>query len=150
MITIFKNWVENNRGWQIILDTDSSKREKAVQRLFHLGAKHYITVNSLDISFEPDEGRGPADFKISRGADKTVGEIKLSSNAQYLHGYEVQVEEYALAEDTRNRCYILVDVGNPGRVKRLSDLHTQRQSSGENVPLLSIIDSKHKDSASTY
>lgn len=150
VITIFKNWVENNRGWQIILDTDSSKREKAVQRLFHLGAKHYITVNSLDISFEPDEGRGPADFKISRGADKTVGEIKLSSNAQYLHGYEVQVEEYALAEDTRNRCYILVDVGNPGRVKRLSDLHTQRQSSGENVPLLSIIDSKHKDSASTY
>ena len=150
VIAIFKKWVENNRGWQIILDTDSSKREKTVQRLFHLGAKHYIAINSLDISFEPDAGRGPADFKISKGTDKTVGEIKLSSNTQYLHGYEVQIEEYALAEDTKNRCYILVDVGNPGRVKRLSDLHTQRQVNGENVPLLSIIDSKHKDSASTY
>lgn len=30
---------------------------------------------------------------LSRGNDKTVVEIKLSSNADYIHGYEEQIEE---------------------------------------------------------
>lgn len=65
---------------------ESSKREKIVQRLIHLGSKNYISVNDLDISFEPDAGRGPVDFKVSCGGDKTIVEIKLSTNTQYLHG----------------------------------------------------------------
>jgi len=36
-------------------------------------------------------GRGPVDFKISRGEDKTVIEIKLTSNNDCLHGFEVQI-----------------------------------------------------------
>ena len=43
---------------------------------------------------------GPVDLKMSRGNDKTVVEIKLSSNADYIHGYEEQIEEYAKAEGT--------------------------------------------------
>ena len=39
-------------------------------------------------------------LKVSRGQDKTLIEVKLSSNSQYLHGYEVQVEEYGKAENT--------------------------------------------------
>lgn len=107
VLNIFKDWIENNRGWNTILETESSKREKVVQRLIHLGAKHYIQSNCLDISFEPDAGRGPADFKVSRGNDITVGEIKLSSNGQYLHGYTVQIEEYADAEGTKQKCLCL-------------------------------------------
>ena len=41
--------------------------------------------------------------------------MKLSSNSQYLHGYEVQVEEYGKATD--KLVYVLVDVGNPLKVK---------------------------------
>lgn len=150
ILAIFKDWVENNKGWEIILETDSGRREKVVQRLIHLSAKHYIATNDLDISFEPNEGRGPADFKISRGADKTVSEAKLSSNTQYLHGYQVQIEEYALAEGTNNKCYVFIDVGNPVRRKRIEDLHQQRVNGGENAPVLVVIDSKPKTSASTY
>lgn len=150
VLNIFRNWVENNKGWEIILDADSAKREKVVQRLVHLAAQHYIDENDLDISFEPNAGRGPADFKISRGSDKTVCEVKLSSNTQYLHGYQVQIEEYALSENATNRCYTFVDVGNPRRRKSLENLHQHQVNAGEDVPVLFIIDSTRKNSASTF
>ena len=81
VINIFKEWVEYNRGWDVIKSADSRKREKIVQRLIHLGAKNYITTNKMYISFEPDAGRGPVDFKVSKGDDITVVEVKLSSNS---------------------------------------------------------------------
>lgn len=71
-IDIFKDWVENNRGWSEIQEISTGKREKIVQRLMHLGAKEYIAVNNLDISFESDLGRGPVDIKIRVGADKSI------------------------------------------------------------------------------
>lgn len=150
VLNIFKDWIENNRGWNTILETESSKREKVVQRLIHLGAKHYIQSNNLDISFEPDAGRGPADFKVSRGSDITVGEIKLSSNGQYLHGYSVQIEEYAEAEGTKQKMYVFVDIGNPGRLKKIIDEYKKRSELDEYAPLLIIIDSTSKVAASTY
>lgn len=150
ILNIFKSWIENNRGWSIILETESSKREKVVQRLLHLGAKNYIQTNDLDISFEPDAGRGPADFKVSRGSDITVGEIKLSSNGQYLHGYTVQIEEYAEAEGTKQKIFVFVDIGNCGRLKRIIEEHRKRSETEENVTKLIIIDSTSKTAASTY
>ena len=94
------------------------------------------------MSFEANEGPGPVDLKLSRGNDKTVIEIKLSSNEQYLHGFEVQVEEYAKAENTQNRIYVYIQVGNPGRDKKIKELYQIKQSFGENPPFLFMIDSQ--------
>lgn len=148
IVEIFKDWVENNRGWSEILATDTSSREKSVQRLIHLSGKHYVKVNNFDLSCEANEGPGPVDFKISKGTDKTVVELKLSTNADYLHGYEEQVEKYAKAENTNNMVYILVDVGNPIRVGKLLELHRINVEEGKNVPEVIIIDSKEQKSAS--
>lgn len=150
IVGIFKDWVENNKGWDVIQSAPSNKREKIVQRLFHLGAKQYIRTNDFDLSFEPDAGRGPADFKISQGNDVVVGEIKLSSNTQYMHGYEIQLEEYAIAEGTQQKLYVFVDIGNSIRKKTLCDKHTSRISAGEKVPVLVIVDSTIKNAASIY
>lgn len=150
VLCIFKNWVENNRGWSTIQETASINREKVVQRLIHLGAKYYVETNDMDISLEPDAGRGPVDFKFSRGEDITVVEVKLSSNPQYLHGYDVQVEEYAKAEETNQKIYVLIDVGNPGRLKTIKEKHQARLDQGENPPELIIIDSTKKVAASTH
>lgn len=147
---LFKDWVENNRGWGVIQSADNKKREKIVQRLVHLAAKSYIESNNLDISFEPDEGRGPVDFKVSRGADKTIVEIKLSSNQQYLHGYEKQIVEYGKAEKTQSFIYVFIDVGNPGRLKTIQEKHSENVALGKKVPELIIIDSLPKDSASKF
>ena len=50
------------------------------------------------MTFEANEGPGPVDLRMSRGNNKTVVEIKLSSNADYIHGYEEQIEQYVKAE----------------------------------------------------
>lgn len=150
IIDIFKDWVENNRGWAEIQDAPSKRREKAVQRFIHLGAKYYVESNNLDFSCEPDEGRGPVDIKLSRGNDKTLAEIKLSSNNQYLHGYKAQVEEYGKAERTQNLIYVFIDVGNPRRRNIIMKLHRKFQMSGKPCPELIIIDACPKTAASTF
>lgn len=150
IINIFKDWVENNRGWAEIQNAPSNKREKAVQRFMHLGAKYYVEINNLDFSCESDEGRGPVDIKLSRGSDKTLAEIKLSSNAQYLHGYETQIGEYSSAERTENLIYVFIDIGNPGRRKKVIELHKKTLNSGKLCPELIIIDAQQKKAASTY
>lgn len=113
----------------------------------HLGAKNYISANDLDISFEPDAGRGPVDFKVSRGGDKTIVEIKLSTNDQYLHGYEEQIEEYGKAECTDKMIYVFIDLGNPGRLKRLMNVHDVNIKNDKKVPELLLIDATAKAAA---
>jgi hypothetical protein len=54
-----------------------------------------------DVSREANEGRGPVDFKISRGAaDKSLVEFKLASNTKLRQNLEKQVEIYKRAHDT--------------------------------------------------
>lgn len=115
ILKILKDWIENNKGWEDILQFSTQKREKGVQRLLHLASKYFCEINNFDMSFEPNEGPGPVDAKVSRGNDKTVVEIKLSSNQDYLHGYEEQIESYAKAEGTDNRIFVYIQVGNQGR-----------------------------------
>ena len=82
------------------------------------------------------------------GEDKTLIEVKLSSNKQYLHGYEIQIEEYGKAEQTGNLINVFLDLGHPIKVKRLQEIHDKRYNNGENPPDLIIIDSMKKKSAS--
>ena len=104
----------------------------------------------MDFSCEPDEGRGPVDIKLSRGTDKTIAEVKLSSNGQYLHGYRAQVEEYGLAEHTKSLFYVFVDIGNPRRLKTITDCHKKNQEAGVSCPELIVVDATPKESASTF
>ena len=148
MLSLFRDWVENNKGWDEILSASTSRREKSLQRLLHLSGKYFCTQNNIDMTFEANEGPGPVDLKMSRGNDKTIVEIKLSSNADYLHGYEEQIEEYAKAEGTSQRVFVYVKVGNPGRDKRITELHALRLANGDNPPELFIIDAQKQISAS--
>ena len=100
------------------------------------------------MSCEADEGRGAVDFKISMGQDITLIEVKLTTNGQYLHGYEVQLEEYGKAEQTDSLIYVLIDLGHPGKVKKIQELHDKRYNEGDNPPDLIIIDAVERKSAS--
>jgi len=150
VIRIFKDWVENNRGWDEIQHAPKGKEEKSVQRLMHLASKYYVEVNNLDLSFESDAGRGGVDIKLSRGNDKTVAEVKLSSNTQYMHGYKIQVNEYGRAERTQNLIYVFIDVGNEGRRKNILTEHRKNIQKGIPCPDLVLIDARPKRSASVY
>ena len=148
ILEAFREWVEDHKGWKTIHDIPGKFREKDIQRLIDLKGRDYCEDNNIDMSFEANEGPGALDLKLSRGNDKTVIEIKLSSNAQYLHGFEVQIEEYARAEKTNNRIYVYIQLENPGRTKTIKELYEKKKAAGEDPPLLFIIDSQIRQSAS--
>ena len=148
IVEYFKQWIEYNKGWEVLWAFEGKQREKMLQRLFHGQAKAYIAANGFDMSCEPDEGRGPVDFKVSYGKDITLIELKLTTNSQYLHGYDVQLEEYGKSEGTTNLIYVLIDLGHPGKVQKVQESHDKKYNDGMNPPELVVIDATKKLSAS--
>jgi len=56
-----------------------------------------------DVGTEANDGRGPVDFKISRGAhDKTLVEMKLAKNTQLERNLERQLPIYLKASDAQH------------------------------------------------
>lgn len=145
---IFKDWVENNGGWKIIQTVNSSIKEIAIHMLIFLGAKKYLESQNLDMNCENNIGVGQEDFKISRGNDKTVIEVKLSNNPKCVHGFEKQLPRYAEAEHTGNMIYCLIDVGNEKVVNEIKELQEIRRQEGKPSPELYVIDAKPQKSAS--
>ena len=150
VLDIFKFWVEDNKGWDIILSAPSAKREKTVQGLIQLSGLKYCEDNNFDFTFEPNEGPGSADIKISRGSkDKTIIEVKLNTNPDYLYGYEEQIETYAKAEKTDKCIYVYVKIEkHPQKDKKIKQAYLRKQKSGGIVPYLYIINAQKKLSAS--
>lgn len=150
ILDIFRDWVENQRGWEPIQTYTRQKSEKFVQRYIAACSSYYIKVNNFDISFEADEGRGPVDVKVSRGNDKTLIEVKLSTNGEYLHGYEIQVREYGKAEGTDSLVYLYIDMGNPGKTDKICKACRDAKFNGHKAPDLYLVDASKKEAASKY
>lgn len=56
---------------------------------------------TYDANREVNNGRGPVDFKVSKGrADKTLIEFKLASNSKLKQNLKHQVGVYEAANDT--------------------------------------------------
>jgi hypothetical protein len=94
-----KDVVENKGGHRIFYNAGIPiKREADLQVMYRLV---WIGTPS-DVSAEVNDGRGPADYKISRGAsDKTIVEMKLASNSQLERNLTRQVEIYKAASDAK-------------------------------------------------
>lgn len=81
--------------------------------LFYGIADAYCDANNIDLSRECNAGRGPVDFKLSRGAiDKVIVEVKLTSNNQLKHGVSKQVPIYMEQEKTYKAIYLIIDTGH--------------------------------------
>jgi len=99
-IRFFKDVIENKGGHKIFYGSGGEpiRRERDVHILFRLVWHGTIS----DVSREVDDGRGPADYKISRGsADKTLVEFKLASNPQLKRNLERQLSIYKKASDAK-------------------------------------------------
>jgi hypothetical protein len=99
-IFFFKDIIENKGGYKIFYGSSGEpiKQEKDVHILFRL----VWHGTPSDISREVNDGRGPADYKISRGAaDKTLVEFKLAGNTQLKRNLTKQLELYEKASDAK-------------------------------------------------
>lgn len=146
----YKNLIENNGLSALLYDENKkTKHESAAQLLFYGIADAYCTANDVDLSRECNAGRGPVDFKLSRGAkDKIVVEVKLTSNNQLIHGISTQVQIYMKQEKTQKAIYLIIDTGHEKAlekfIKYYNDLDTSTKKKIEYI----IIDATDKPSAS--
>ncbi|MCG3149835.1 MAG: hypothetical protein PCFJNLEI_03300 [Verrucomicrobiae bacterium] len=94
-IEYLKHVIEDQDGYRIFyVKGKPVEREKDLQILFKLVWEG--SPSSVDA--EVNNGRGPVDFKVSRGsADKTLVEFKLASNNQLERNLENQVAIYEKA-----------------------------------------------------
>jgi hypothetical protein len=102
----FKHYVENQDGYRLInRNGQPFSDEKEVQLFFGL-----IWFGSrFDVNREPNNGRGPVDYKISIGsADKSLIEFKLGSNTQLKRNLQKQVEIYEKANQTHKSVKVIV------------------------------------------
>jgi len=151
ILDAYKQWVEYHRGSNVLAEAYTKNAEKTVQRTIHSTALMYCRDKNWHIGPESDGGRGPADFVLSRGNDKTVIEVKLTSNRDCVHGLEVQIEEYAKAEQTDNKIFVVVDNGkNSGRVSSVLEKRDELAAQNKNPATVLVIDAKPKRPASVY
>ncbi len=146
----FKQLIENNGLNSLLFDGVKPKHESASQKLFFGIADAYCAANNLDLSRESNAGRGPVDFKASKGyKNRVVVETKLSVNKRLMHGFTTQVAEYQKAEKSSLAVYIMIDVG--GSRKQLRELHAyikSQKAKKERIPEVIFVDGRKKPSAS--
>jgi hypothetical protein len=99
-LLFLKDVIENKGGHRIFfVDGKPIEREADLQILYRL--TWYATPS--DLTREANDGRGPVDFKVSRGApDKTLVEFKLAKNTQLERNLAKQTETYEKASDPTN------------------------------------------------
>lgn len=145
----FKSLIEDNQLAPLLYDSDGTrKHESAAQLLFYGIAAAYCKANNLDLSPESDCGRGPVDFKVSRGFEgKVLVELKLTSNGKLKHGFETQLAIYRRAEGTQRSAYLVIEVGGatPGR---LANFRQIVKDAGVNAPKVIWVDGTRRQSAS--
>lgn len=106
-VGFFKDYIENGDGYKLLNRGrgEPLSHEKEVQLAFGL----VWCKTDLDVNREPNNGRGPVDFKASYGSgDKSLIEFKLGSNTQLKRNLEKQVAIYEAANGTRSSIKAIV------------------------------------------
>lgn len=119
----FKKYIEDQDGYKLINRPGHERtfsNEKDVQLYFGLA----FIGSEYDVNREVNNGRGPVDFKVSKGSfDKSLIEVKLASNSHLKRNLEKQVEIYEKANGTRTAVKMIVGYTGDelARVERILD-----------------------------
>ena len=105
-VNFLKDVIENKEGYRLFyVNGEPIKREVDLQILYRLT----WYASDLDVNREVNNGRGPVDFKISRGSkDATLVEFKLASNTQLKRNLANQVKIYEKASDTQTSVKVIL------------------------------------------
>jgi hypothetical protein len=106
-VALFKHYVEHQDGYKLINRGGGQpfSSEKEVQTFFGL----LLTRSRFDVNREPNNGRGPVDYKISSGAhDKSLIEFKLAKSSSLQRNLQRQVDIYKTANKTPNAVKVII------------------------------------------
>ena len=97
---------------------------------------------------EANDGRGPVDFKVSRGSkDKTLVEFKLASNTHLKRNLQKQADVYQKASDAKRTIKAIVYFAKQG-LKRVEGILKELKLSGNPDVVLVDARSDNKPSGS--
>jgi hypothetical protein len=147
-----KRLVEEKAMWKLLYADDAHtepRREEAAQILFGGIAEGICERCNVDATREPETGRGPVDFKFSRGVQgRVLVETKLSTNPRLVHAFEKQVQIYQKAAGGEHSIIVVLIVSTDDKhLKKLLDYANQNQVPGK-TPSIILIDALPKPSAS--
>lgn len=99
-LSYLKDVIENKGGHRFFYDEKGQpiEREKDLHVLYRL----VWFGTPSDAGAEANDGRGPVDFKISRGRDKTLVEMKLAKNTKLEQNLAKQAEIYQAASGAQH------------------------------------------------
>ena len=103
-INLLKHHIEDTDIDKLFEDPINQK-ESILQKLFAL----ICTNSTYDINAEVNNGRGPVDFKISKGShDTTLVEFKLAKSSKLKSNLQYQVEIYKKANNTKKSITVIL------------------------------------------
>jgi hypothetical protein len=142
-IAFLKKVIEENDGYRLFyIDGIPIKREEDLQIIYRLT----WYASDFDVNREPNNGRGPVDYAISKGSkDKTLIEFKLASNSKLKQNLDKQVEVYEKANSTTKSIKVILYFDASEYNKVMSVLKELKLDKSPNVIL---IDAGRKISAS--
>lgn len=143
-VVYLKDVIEKNDGYKLFyIDGEPIKREADLQIIYKLT----WFASDFDVNREPNNGRGPVDYSVSKGSnDKTVVEFKLASNSKIRQNLENQVKIYKEANNTKNgiTAILYFDTTEYNKVKKvIGELGIK-----EAEEFIILIDGRPKKSAS--
>lgn len=105
-VETFKHYIEDKDGWRLLNKGDNKglSSEQDVQLFFGL----LLQKSRFDVNREVNNGRGPVDFKISEGLDKSLIEFKLAKSSSLKRNMENQVDVYKKANDTDSAVFVVI------------------------------------------
>ncbi|WP_235812703.1 hypothetical protein [Pseudoclavibacter helvolus] len=144
-VETFKHYIEDKDGWRLLNKGDSKglSSEQDVQLFFGL----LLQASRFDVNREVNNGRGPVDFKLSAGLDKSLIEFKLAKSSSLKRNMANQVDVYKAANDTDSAVFVVIAYS----AKEIARTEEAISDLGLNTPgtmEVVIIDASPKDSAS--
>ena len=141
-VDFFKKCIEDNDVYKIFYNNGKPVKEEIIQLAFKLVWRF----SDCDVNREVNNGRGPVDYKFSKGAnDKTLVEFKLAKNSKLRKNLENQLDIYKNANDTQYGIVVIFYYSEAEKKKTESILKDLNLDDKENVVL---VDCSPKESAS--
>lgn len=95
ILNFIKQVTENQDGYKTMYDNGKPKKELNICSLFKYGMRN----SEFAIDSQVNNGRGPVDFTVSKGTDKTIVEVKLGSSKTLEKNLKNQVPIYEAANN---------------------------------------------------
>lgn len=154
MLSKFKHFIEHQRGWSLLHNSDGSEKPEEAAQLIFLGmTQHYLRLFNVEVDREVELGRGPVDFKIASGsAFRLLIEVKKAHNGKFWLGLSAQLPSYLTSDQCKEGWFVAIryrsNKASELRMRQLPAVVADCATRSGSILNYSAIDARPKESAS--